>query len=75
VDGSKAVHIGDNYVSTFLFLFPLRPGGNRKKQDIACYICPVSPTLFTLQELDYLAARNAGMRSLLLVRNDKVCMW
>ena len=48
-----------------------------------CYICPVSPThrncarywiSVTLQELDYLATRNAGMRSLLLVRNDKVCM-
>lgn len=27
-------------------------------------------THFTMQELDYVAAQNAGMKSLLLVRND-----
>jgi len=76
VDGSKAVHIGDNYVSTCFFF---------EAWNYAIYVLyhrcietvPGIEFLFTLQELDYLAARNAGMRSLLLVRNDKVCtyMW
>lgn len=56
IDGSKAVHIGNSYVSPQIFC-------ELRKMKI-------THTHFTMQELDYVAAQNAGMKSLLLVRND-----
>ena len=56
MDGSKAVHTGNSYVSESL--------------DIMWTEVKWMIMHFTMQELDYVAARNAGMKSLLLVRND-----